>query len=491
MRKLIWLTLVIATLVTSLFLVANVNASTSVSGTITADTTWTRAGSPYVLSGPVNVNSGATLTIEPGVTVDLYSYSLQVYGTLVAAGTSDNKIVFTTGSANNIRIMFNPSSTVWNESTGSGCIVENAVFNAATISVSNCSPKISNNYFTNSLFVAVSGSSGSPLIINNVFNCRNTAISLTSGSPTITSNYVKGGSLSTYGIYVGNSSCVSNNNVTGSYMGIYVTGNSTIYKNLVTSNTFGIYASGSLATIENNVIANNSIGILGGGFIRNNTIGNNTIGIGVSSASCVINQNNFFNNTQYTVGLSSVSGVDATSNWWGTTDTSTINQTIYDSKNSTSTTPLGTVTFTPFLNEPNPNAPALESVNYIPNPTPTPIPSPIPIPTVTPYPVPTHTPIPLPPPNITISPIVTPTPLPTATPTPTPSPIPTPIPTPKIMPGSPLSLGGATFAETISQFDITNLAKLVLVALGVIWVIVILFYVDREFTHKGNKKKLK
>ena len=486
MRKHIWLTLVIATLVTSLFLVANVHASTSVSGTLTADTTWTRAGSPYVLSGPVYVNSGVTLTIEQGVTVDLYSYTLQVSGTLTAVGSSDNRIVFTTGSANNPRIIFNSGSTSWNEFADSGCIVENAVFNAATISVSNCSPKISSNYFTNSLFVAVSGSTGSPLIVNNAFNCRNTAISFSAGSPTITNNFVKGVSIGTYGIYVGNSAYVSNNNVTGSYTGIYVTGNSTIYKNLVTSNTLGISATGGLAAIENNVIANNSIGIIGGGTIRNNTIGNNTIGIGISAASCVINQNNFFNNTQYNVGASNGVTVDATFNWWGTRDTSAINQTIYDSKNSTT---LGTIIFTPFLNDPNPNAPAIESVNYVPDPTPTPIPSPIPIATATPYPTPIRTQIPPVPTNNSLNPVVTPTPLPTATPTPTPSPVPTPIPTPKIMPGSPLSLGGATFAETISQFDITNLAKLVLVALGVIWVVVILFYVDREFAHKGSKKK--
>ena len=38
--------------------------------------------------------------------------------------------------------------------------------------------------------------------------------------------------------------------------------------------------------------------------------------------------------------------VDATNNWWGITDTQTINQTIYDSKIDTH---LGTVTFVPFL----------------------------------------------------------------------------------------------------------------------------------------------
>jgi hypothetical protein len=115
MRKLIWLTLIIATLVASLFIVSNVHASTPVSGTITVDTTWTQANSPYALTGTVYVNSGVTLTIQPGVTVDLYSYSLQISGTLNATGTSDNQIVFTTGSFySSARVTFNSGSAPWN-----------------------------------------------------------------------------------------------------------------------------------------------------------------------------------------------------------------------------------------------------------------------------------------------------------------------------------------------------------------------------------------
>ena len=63
-----------------MLLFADVQAATYVSGSISSDTTWTKANSPYRLTGTVFVNSGVILTIEPGVIVDFYIYSIQVTG---------------------------------------------------------------------------------------------------------------------------------------------------------------------------------------------------------------------------------------------------------------------------------------------------------------------------------------------------------------------------------------------------------------------------
>ncbi|MBI2120225.1 MAG: right-handed parallel beta-helix repeat-containing protein [Parcubacteria group bacterium] len=72
-------------------------AATPVSGTLSPDTTWTVEGSPYVIGEAFIVPLGATLTIGPGVVVkfnSLYSRPT-VYGRILARGTAEEPIVFT------------------------------------------------------------------------------------------------------------------------------------------------------------------------------------------------------------------------------------------------------------------------------------------------------------------------------------------------------------------------------------------------------------
>jgi RHS repeat-associated protein len=79
---------------------ASGSGPTNVSGTISANTTWTLANSPYVMTGSVTVAAGVTLTIEPGVTVqgNASSRLLTVNGSLSAIGTAAQPITFTSTS---------------------------------------------------------------------------------------------------------------------------------------------------------------------------------------------------------------------------------------------------------------------------------------------------------------------------------------------------------------------------------------------------------
>lgn len=106
----------VAVLMAVMACAGGVARATDVTGNILTNTTWTVAGSPWVIKKDIRVRNGATLTIEPGATVAFDGYYrletdivAPVVGSIVAVGTYDNYITFTSnlpsptvGSWNNV-----------------------------------------------------------------------------------------------------------------------------------------------------------------------------------------------------------------------------------------------------------------------------------------------------------------------------------------------------------------------------------------------------
>ncbi len=340
--------------------------STPVSGTISSDTTWSQANSPFGFIEDVIVPNGVTLTIESGVTVNLNSYSLQVNGTLLAEGNQTSKITMTgsgqnsanwngriaflNGSSNSILkyalITSSPDIIIGIYSTGvtiSNCTISGTTDDA--VNIDSSSPNLSGNIISNNGAngITIHGMYSSPTITaNNISNNGNSGIEANSGSPVI-----------------------SNNNITNNRSGVttilnIATDLAKISNNLVANNYYGVYLFFTQTTPNNNLVTgnliiNNTEGItiqIGYNFrgtcaVLNNTITENEKGVVVTGgipSSITINQNNIYGNTQY--NAEGGSSIDATENWWGTTDAQAINQTI-----------SGNLNFVPFLNSPNSQAP--------------------------------------------------------------------------------------------------------------------------------------
>jgi len=85
----------------SIFLSLNVKA-TDISGTFASDVILSAVNNPYVLTGDVVMESGATLIIEPGVEIQSNNTGrdIVIFGALQAVGTVDQPILFTSSNGN-------------------------------------------------------------------------------------------------------------------------------------------------------------------------------------------------------------------------------------------------------------------------------------------------------------------------------------------------------------------------------------------------------
>ncbi len=232
---------------------------TNVNGIIFSDTIWTKTDSPIILTGPTAINVGVTVTIEPGVMVNINGYYIQVNGTLTAKGTDSERI-----QINNGLLRFTPVSIGWNDENDTGCIIQYASLYNASISASNA---IKLDYCTVLGGKVIVGDT-STITTNNISS------DITTGKQsTVLANQINGS------ITAGAMSTFFNNKIQGGVLSDDAT--------KIINNTIGssVVCNGNTSLITNNIIN----GRVTGGVISNNTISTNGGNINVQGA--IVNNN--------------------------------------------------------------------------------------------------------------------------------------------------------------------------------------------------------
>lgn len=280
-----------------------VAASCNVAGFIGANTTWgSTVCDPYIVTGSVIVQDGATLTVAAGTTVKFSSLkSITVHGTLNVMGTSQKPVTFTSNAGTPTRgdwgyIYYAPLSngTIQYATVAFGGGA-NVGGNSGALLVDNASPTFDHVTVRKSSSDGIRVVSGGPAIHASVIE-ENAAegVNYQSGSDVVVDN-----------------SQVRNNG--GAGIGIYGSGSNSVAvtDNAVSGNaSYGIYISSAAVTVDGNTVADNSgagIGVSGASSatVSNNTVSGNTTGIDIYTAnSSAVTQGN-------TISHNSATGINA------------------------------------------------------------------------------------------------------------------------------------------------------------------------------------
>ena len=184
---------------TSVFVVTT--PTSSVCGTISQDSTWL-TGYIYQITCNVTIADGTTLTIEPGAIIEEVStsrYGLYIDGALLAQGTPQAPIVFTSGDDN-------PGPADWQGiwlRGSSGSVLDNVIveyagynfsYNSGTyyggLFITDGSPTIRNSVFRFNGQRGVTIINGSPTLLNNEMHNNSSGIWMQNANPTITAGSI-------------------------------------------------------------------------------------------------------------------------------------------------------------------------------------------------------------------------------------------------------------------------------------------------------------
>ncbi|MFA5033637.1 MAG: S8 family serine peptidase [bacterium] len=339
-------------------------------GVISTNTIWKKG--THIVKGNVKVNSGITLTIEPGTEIKLDSAkTIMIDGTLNAIGTETDSIIFTKNS---------PDTT---KRWGTLNFKSGAKSNLQYCRIEWAGKSGIDSDDGDTLYVANS------TISNNLSSGWGGGIS-NSGVMTITNSTVSNNYASDYGGGIcndgnanyGGSLIVTNSKISdnsGNMGGIVnINQGSLIVTNSMISHNHGGGVStswGTEITISNNLFLNNFSSQNGSSInafqasVNSTIIRNNTI-VDTTSFCAIYGIDSLrFNNllaTHCAIRNMNVNNIPAGSNYWGTTKTAKIDSLIYDFNEDFN---LGTVNYTPFLTSPSRSAPPyLDSIRVNPNP---------------------------------------------------------------------------------------------------------------------------
>lgn len=256
---------------------------------ITTPTVWTAGSAPiYTLNGALTIASGATLWIQPGVTVKVSgAYKILANGSLVVRGTSTARTVLRPTQV--LCTDTSPRRSDWpgvEAGTASGSVsLEYADIYCATNGV----------YFN-----LGNGSLAYTRVLNGDAGVRTLS---TAGATTLPPQIVGQNELrgNVYGVYV------------GAYSSPAVNGN-----NLITGNTNGIYVNGGTSPTQNPVPVVTGNSVYANSNSPGSTIRNYSATNFINPATTILN---------------------AQGNWWGTADPSAILATIEDRNTGGSTRP--------------------------------------------------------------------------------------------------------------------------------------------------------
>lgn len=326
---------------------------TPISGAIYNNATWTKANSPYIVSGNLVVFDNVTLTVEPGVSVMFDAGAqIELRGRLEAVGTAIDTISFV-GSQDD-----------WNWWKGIKALSASSAGTGNQLNFEHC-------YFANAqllfdLDIAYEG----PYNFKKSTFYKNTVIN--NDEPL-------------GGMYIDR--CLFFQNKTGPYGGgdfgrVYVT-NSWFVNNeigmrggnvdscvFIGNTVMGAYM---YQNITNSIFYNNKVGILADHHhdtrIQNNEIHNNEIGIEIDRMwqddNIILRNNKICNNIKWNIQYNYINSVDISQNCWCTNDSLTIRSKIRDGYVDTQ---FGLLNFYTWLDceLTNPNPTKIETVNKTP-----------------------------------------------------------------------------------------------------------------------------